>query len=1188
MNRTKYFILVINLLLFTNISYSQITILNFQAPSSISESDGYIEVKADNIELGPYTVSMNGGSTISFSSNYLFSGLSEGLYTFSIADQFGCESTLSHDLKIDCNALDIIFYDIIRPSECDAGSCQGPYGNCDFGSFKVMILGAENYSIYLDELIMNQTLEFVDLEAGKYTVRLRNNDNDCEIEEEIELTPCSVSGINCLQNPSQIPVFNDGIPINENETALISLQVYDAINVTDEFDCNGRITYSTPSNFGNNISVSINIKHAPNEIFFPNDPLCPGLYEVHISNGCTSEVREVQIFCETKNDMEIIATNDCDFPKELTINDANFESVLWYTNPNIYDDNFTPKISQVISQTSIAYWGGKSPVHAFVRLADTGCPVMLSYNGGGNANYVFIDEKTDLCPGETTGSVRLKFYSPLQIDPELIFESGPNEGVANITTNVIEIENLEFGNYNYTINLGTCSFPIDFNIEVAERELEFHEYDSDEELCEYRFVCNGSPIPGETFGPPTPVVTFEDVDLTSFGLDDLFAEFIGIPASAADFVGAGFFANWLNSLASGNCEVLVSCHDSNENYYEEYDAKTLRVHEYLFLLQIARTRSNIPIGVLNAYTRRVGRADPCDRVRFCELTLAPLSTPEGQSGALGIVLDNHNPCNVACGSILPSNNANCELAEELINEYFPEFEIPCMNITTLSFLEILTGPAIDAFQSDPNFSDSDLEKYLFEISPLIENNPILLCRDVTFCTENYGEFNFPSVEDLVNENCENESVRLKHCSNSTPRCDLIQDPLYSCIKWVLCDPTVPVVTESDICVYNYQTKKSINICGNNKVSNSNTENTSEYKIISVHDYNESFIDINYVLSQNYLIPYGKIKIRNEYFNLENNHISDPLLIEQLGDIKKYVINEDIKGLVISKYVNSNSLDLLFSKDQIQNIKTVSANSFSDQFQLFSYENRIYLTGSASGNIGIGDVDYSTTSSEFIYLIQFDYEGNVSEFSFVDTNGDIVGLNSTGSSIGFYTTNNTTIDLFNHDSGITITQQIIIDEPSHLQNFELTETGWLLGVGPNTTLDLANIQISTSNEQKIVHVGFDGNLLWTRDYSPNFDKLILEYEESSNSVYISQVQKGLTSNILIEKVNRNFGTIISTKEINDIEAEVSLKNVYASNNGNLYIGGDFMTSSEFIHFDQESFINPNSVNRSIAFITYTSL
>jgi len=46
MNRAKYFILALNLFSFLNINYSQITILNFQAPSSVSESDGYIEINA--------------------------------------------------------------------------------------------------------------------------------------------------------------------------------------------------------------------------------------------------------------------------------------------------------------------------------------------------------------------------------------------------------------------------------------------------------------------------------------------------------------------------------------------------------------------------------------------------------------------------------------------------------------------------------------------------------------------------------------------------------------------------------------------------------------------------------------------------------------------------------------------------------------------------------------------------------------------------------------------------------------------------------------------------------------------------------------------------------------------------------------------------------------------------------------
>lgn len=164
-------------------------------------NDGTIRLTGISGGIGPYTYSLDG---INYQSNYLFTGLGEGSYTYYVKDSKGC--TAQRDVYIFTNKI------FISPQVTAAGSCAE-----NNGSIRLFFTGGVGPFTYsLDGTTYQAGNFFSGLSAGTYTGFVKDS-KGCTGQKDIVVGP-----INCAP-----PVANNakGLVTSAVTPSVSSLQV---------------------------------------------------------------------------------------------------------------------------------------------------------------------------------------------------------------------------------------------------------------------------------------------------------------------------------------------------------------------------------------------------------------------------------------------------------------------------------------------------------------------------------------------------------------------------------------------------------------------------------------------------------------------------------------------------------------------------------------------------------------------------------------------------------------------------------------------------------------------------------------------------------------------------------------------------------------------------------------------------
>ena len=1182
MKKPKLILVIIFGIINLNIVVAQISITNFQAPSSIGESDGYIEITSENIELGPFTVSKNGEPSVEFASSYVYNNLAEGVCNFSITDNFGCVTTLSHDLKIDCSSLDIVFYNVIRPNECDTGSCLSPYFGCDQGSFNIEVVGSENYSVYVNEVISGTNTSFTNLVPGIYEIRLIDNVTLCEKTEEIDLKPCSVDGVDCNAS-TFIPDLNNlgtgGFGQQANLTSSISLNVQ---STSGAGACDGSITIFNSANFDNTTSVVIN-RVGQTEQLFTGGSFCAGFYNVNISNGCETETRTVEVGCFLDEAFQIeVVSPECSQPQTLQVNaDPSVYDITWYINDNPFANEFNSNTSTIISKTQFAEYTGGNRVYVIATL--DGCTTRpFSYPTYPNNTFMY-KQVENICTGSQFGSITFH-YTSVENNPNPNIQSfqGPSSGIINFMENQIQIEQLVIGNYDIQISLDACVFDFNFDMQVEQPEPNFLRYDEDNEECVYRFLCNDEYLPASfnmSFDP-SPLIESQGFTGDGTSLADISAQFFGVIASFLDVSGGGFFGNILRSIGRGKCRAPAVCiGNESEVVFIESDIEGMRVHEYQFILQVAAANGfdRRTIGLYESFLPD----NPCNEVQVCVANLEPVRITEGHSGALGNIIGETNPCNVACGSLIPSNAAACDATEELLDNLLPDIELPCFNFTTVSLAALIKWYNQGVFDDD--FEGTDLDNYLDNITKSIDNDSNAnLCIEVTYCVDTRAEFNFPSVDEIINSSCTNSAV-IMACGDNVPTCNEI---INDCTHIVLCNPSVQIINGNCEVMY---VPVTLEECGNS-LKSLNPDSPLAYTALPFsHSIEEEFLSFQRVQSNGDLYPRGKIAIEDGKYILTNVN-NGTLSKQEMGQVDNFAINYDVDGMAMVKNRDGETSEILFAKDTTTVIRSLEYLTDMENIFVSAEDYAVYIAGFATGDMSIDGSTIYNSNENYVFIFEYDYSGLIQNQHFIPVgNYQVKGFSSIGENIGFYAYDGNNIELHKANGSSNFKLTGSISDHQALESFELTEIGWLIKQSAGSSIIFSNETISAPpNKCTVSHVNFAGNTMWTKEYNSDNANISIAYAAYNNSIYVSTNNVSSTSSVIIEKFQRETGGLISDILIDGVEAELNIKEIFPSNNGNLYLGGDLKSTNDIIHLKEEVFVNSNVTDRSIAIISHVIL
>lgn len=190
------------------------------SPDCAEKNNGSVQVNL-NGTVPPYTYSFNNAT---FSNNTLYKNLASGTYSIAVKDGQGCIFNGSVIVQ-PSRTLPVAVQSAVSPTDC---------WNEEGGKLSINVLGSESpYFFRVDNRNFLAGQEAKQLQAGVYTVQIRNGNNCLVDSVSITITEQNIPGINCdtVYVPSAFTPNADGRndvlrPVSGNKNAAFVFRVF--------------------------------------------------------------------------------------------------------------------------------------------------------------------------------------------------------------------------------------------------------------------------------------------------------------------------------------------------------------------------------------------------------------------------------------------------------------------------------------------------------------------------------------------------------------------------------------------------------------------------------------------------------------------------------------------------------------------------------------------------------------------------------------------------------------------------------------------------------------------------------------------------------------------------------------------------------------------------------------------------
>ncbi|GJM16902.1 MAG: hypothetical protein DHS20C13_22290 [Thermodesulfobacteriota bacterium] len=792
------------------------------------------------------------------------------------------------------------------------------------------------------------------------------------------------------------------------------------------------------------------------------------------------------------------------------------------------------------------------------------------------------------CEGFSDGSIYIEIPNPDNL-PISVFRDGIEVPMYNQDgISFAQIGGLGAGGYDFQISIGDCTNNFAFGLGSEPFDIEFINYDPEEEICIYEESCKGNVI-------------------GTFNKDRIYDADNG---------------------SSLPCLVPIQCDGKAGSVgVKRYRQRGLRVFEYKKILEtffVAGNESPFLPEYIDQLMGIANQLDDCDRIRYCPANLKITGTILGNIPIDNFVepMDENGCFRVNCFGVfnIPFHFNVClddlNMPDDIINEDIVNGVNECNPVSANLFLLYNAWQNYGALEGHPQFDVSILKDILNDFGP----TPEAKCATIIYCASDLTIL----YNDIEYVNCGTVSYQSPRDFEDGPGVPACNPPLYSGEGYEVVMCNVNGAVGQRLLDYSFYPQGGF------------TEgDTSEQFLPPKFDldtfYYEKLNSLGFIADQGALSPFPIIETDYNNSLYYNFHPKLKVIQKSKQRNTKYLLDDWDSEETLFCYTNQplKEYEIAFYDENGEWSKILESTIDLDIYELSKEENKLVVSGYFSGKLSYNGVLIDQSQNGKIFFASIDKNGNLLQVNYLNTAPDRGNIKidnkiTEGHSLIAGTFNQGQINFDNVISNTSSQEGVFVSSfDKDLNEFALEATihgqenieilavardsssgrfSIALRIASNSSLLYINnqpVNIISNSDRIYIYNMNDSQIQWS--YSFPVDNIDLENFNltigKERSIFISfpfyntiqlpegNLQSAGDSDIAIIKLSGDLQGIEFYKTFGSEDKETVSKLFYSKETDLLFFGGEYSGTTESIVIGNYRFINPGFPDSSKVYFSY---